>query len=1095
MSSTSPFQHYLDRFGLSQDELSATVRSAAQALSIFGSVPASDLADEILKRHPEYAGGRARNFRTSDEGGATAPVGTWLLRVREFFNKSRVPQLHGRIVLIGLGYIEPAIGRQLRGLGILAALEGEVKEPLPSLLSPTGHIAYAGAAHPFARADSSEVGPTTGVAEQVASAETLPLAELDKLPFATRFDRSINNVLDYAATLSEVAHRPVDSVLVLASILSLSSIEDPRDTGYFLKQVLEGQPTRPRDGSRRGSRVVEDLIRPASIEWPNPIAISVEPRWRALMLAELPGVLRGAAGFSEDTNVQQAIHPRHIIGAILWPGQHSYAQARLVELGFDLEQLRLEVLKFIENHHRESERPEAWHAYFLLPADGKFRETSGQPAANVEAEEAGRVPDGGQAGDDGGAAPGGETGAAEPSAPLSEPDEEVEEASVLRASVSDQPVAEDRLGFGPYVRALSEFLTNEKTVPPLTLSVEGEWGSGKSSFMLQLEEELRRAARRERRRLFRQFRREIRQRKERVPTPLRRAGWLRVGWLRLLTLPRAARARLREMRCPAVRFNAWRHDKEDALWASFALEFVRQLSRELPWPRRLAARVKLSRMRFKWAAGWLPLARAVFASAVLFFLVGSLGYLLFTGGLESLLGGASAEGKSPGEIKADAVFLRLIRGSGVVGLLAFLIFAAGKLRDYLGNPLSANIRQYISTPDYSSRVAFIENFHEDFRRIVETYAGRNKVYVFVDDLDRCDVPKAAELMQALNLMIADSPHLVFIIGMDREKVAAGLAVKHEKLLPYLSQPADGAAASRPANGFDPGGGLEYGYSFIEKFIQLPFRVPLPDEPDLRRLLESLSPATAATKTDAPRPSDTPAAPTPAVASNVPTPDRDLQALFASRPNIDETSVPPALRDVSPSSDESPAAPLTAEQRESRRLFKLGAFEDSQDVRDIIIMVAPTLDNNPRRLKQFINLFRLNAYIVAETSLNTKLTLPQLGKWVALGLRWPRLLAHLEDDPQLLLQLHQVAVGEKPSEPADKSTLDFWRRRPELLKLLSFGCDTADGEGQRGPRPQDSARYGLQGVQVAELLRVSAVVPPEKARPASAPAAGHRGMQI
>jgi predicted KAP-like P-loop ATPase len=54
------------------------------------------------------------------------------------------------------------------------------------------------------------------------------------------------------------------------------------------------------------------------------------------------------------------------------------------------------------------------------------------------------------------------------------------ETSILNASVSDQAAARDALGFAPYVTAMAEFLTNPQTKPPLTLSVEGEWGSGKS---------------------------------------------------------------------------------------------------------------------------------------------------------------------------------------------------------------------------------------------------------------------------------------------------------------------------------------------------------------------------------------------------------------------------------------------------------------------------------------------------------------------------------------------------------------------------------------------------------------------------------------
>jgi hypothetical protein len=57
--------------------------------------------------------------------------------------------------------------------------------------------------------------------------------------------------------------------------------------------------------------------------------------------------------------------------------------------------------------------------------------------------------------------------------------------AVQSTSIQDLPATEDLLGFKPYVDAMAAFLANAKTQPPLTLSIEGEWGSGKSSFMLQ----------------------------------------------------------------------------------------------------------------------------------------------------------------------------------------------------------------------------------------------------------------------------------------------------------------------------------------------------------------------------------------------------------------------------------------------------------------------------------------------------------------------------------------------------------------------------------------------------------------------------------
>ncbi len=96
--------------------------------------------------------------------------------------------------------------------------------------------------------------------------------------------------------------------------------------------------------------------------------------------------------------------------------------------------------------------------------------------------------------------------------------------SIRQASLSDQATDQDSLGFEPYVEAIAEFLLSNQTKPPLTLSIEGEWGSGKSSFMRQLSVYLE-----------------------------KRGG--RTVW-----------------------FNAWRHDKAEQVWAAFALSFIQQLS-------------------------------------------------------------------------------------------------------------------------------------------------------------------------------------------------------------------------------------------------------------------------------------------------------------------------------------------------------------------------------------------------------------------------------------------------------------------------------------------------------------------------------------
>jgi hypothetical protein len=79
-------------------------------------------------------------------------------------------------------------------------------------------------------------------------------------------------------------------------------------------------------------------------------------------------------------------------------------------------------------------------------------------------------------------------------------------------------------------------------------------------------------------------------------------------------------------------------------------------------------------------------------------------------------------------------------------------------------------------------------------------------------------------MQGLNMMISDSPRLIFIIGMDREKVAAGVAAKYKELLPFLNP--DNGVLNTPDSLRQA---RNFGYSFLEKFIQLSFQVPIASE--------------------------------------------------------------------------------------------------------------------------------------------------------------------------------------------------------------------------------------------------------------------------
>ena len=561
----------------------------------------------------------------------------------------------------------------------------------------------------------------------------------------------------------------------------------------------------------------------------------------------------------------------------------------------------------------------------------------------------------------------------------------IEEASIGGYSICDQPTDVDSLGFEPYTTAIAEFLSHGDTRPPITMSIEGEWGSGKSSFMLQLEKKL-----------------------------VSKGGLI-------------------------VKFSPWRHEEEYSVWAAFVLTFTDQLSKQL-YERSglrecLKVRFKLLWERFDWHKGWPAVAKVgAQCLAYIFILIGVL-VVLWAGGIPYL----------------KHIWTKLFLTFSSTMYVAWK--GLKSVQDFVGNPFEHDLKKYIQTPDYTGRTPFIEQFHKDFKRVVEAYAGGKKVYVFIDDLDRCAVPKAAELMQAINLMISDEPQLIFVLGMDREKVAAGLAVKHKEVIPYLNPRLVGQEANERWDSNELTG-LRYGYSFIEKFVQLPFSIPRPTEDQIEKLMDSIADKARVEGSE----------------------------MILSKDDVGVTVKPDKGGGRELGKEEEPerskeSLERSKAQEEGQRWLELSLAEDSEQVKQIVKMVAPALDCNPRRIKQFINLFRLRAYIAYETELlalpenigdSGCITLEQLGKIVAIALKWPLFLDSLGRDGSLLEKLANVAEKHKADAPVLDDVSKRGAQDRKLIELIRYGC--LDKEGKQDL--WEWSTYTLSEVDINKLLQVS-----------------------
>jgi hypothetical protein len=128
-----------------------------------------------------------------------------------------------------------------------------------------------------------------------------------------------------------------------------------------------------------------------------------------------------------------------------------------------------------------------------------------------------------------------------------------------------------------------------------------------------------------------------------------------------------------------------------------------------------------------------------------------------------------------------------------------------------------------------------------------------------------------------------------------------------------------------------------------------------------------------------------------------------------------------------------------------------------------MMVAKALGANPRRLKQFINLFRLQSYIANELGFfderrpaAERITFEQLGKFVAVSLWWPALLADFAERPDLLREIQQLSITDNPSASA---TARRWVREKGLKNFFLYGIDQPDS-------------YSLANEVLYQLLSIS-----------------------
>jgi hypothetical protein len=318
-------------------------------------------------------------------------------------------------------------------------------------------------------------------------------------------------------------------------------------------------------------------------------------------------------------------------------------------------------------------------------------------------------------------------------------------------AINDSPTAEDDIGFTPYVHTLARMMLHNETSMPLTVGIFGPWGTGKTSFMRQVKEEV----------------------------------------TRLLTTQQINTTKILQ-----VEFDAWKHQVNETLWAALLQTITAEIEN-----RQTTGQLLLGRVRNAFSE--LDRIQVAFYGMVLVVL--PLALLLF----------------APALWKVSAA-------------LPFLSLLANKPRDLLTGlfsrlfaPLGLSVREIVQGRSFPNRVQSAQSFTRDFDNIIQNAVSEEgRLIVYIDDLDRCSPQHVVGVIDALNTFL-DSDRCVFLLGMDRRKVAESIGVAYGQ-----------AFKTEDPNGPEKGEKLRrYGEDFLEKIIQLPLTLPVMDRSGVRQLAE------------------------------------------------------------------------------------------------------------------------------------------------------------------------------------------------------------------------------------------------------------------
>lgn len=901
---------------MDRDRFSESVRRAADTV---GPEPirASQLAQALLELHPDEYGAE-RLDGPLDEPGADRTVDNWLERCAQIV----VPEVvDGRLVLLALGRLDERLGLVFRRSGV------------------TQHLDPTGALVPWA-----DRRPVRGY-RQRARFEGAQVAGFtdDALILDTSAPGGVMGTIErwqLADSQRETIATPRE-VVIDCAVASDGAVYALMGSGEVVDVVSGRVVTRREDGlaisiggtrlailNRGGSTRVHDLTTGAAIGGPHFSDVDSALSWDGLELAVLSTIdpvarIRVDASTDEPADIFDPGNPLRCV--------------------FSRDGRRLAVVLADGRVVVRDGDSAFWDVYpgpataCAFSADGTLLVIvglNGVQAVDVLAGVLRGDPTGGDGsisgvvtGPDGLVATSDRTGTTvwEPAAT----------ADTLAAVSPDTADGVDQLGITADANALADLIAAKSTVPPLSIGLFADWGSGKSFL--------------------------IRKVQQRVRVLSAQGGTTHCSHVR------------------NVEFNAW-HFADANLWASLATHILDELAKPEPGESDETAAAQLARLEERLAAEsatgrrlerahrkavqaqtlrrlavlavgrdnaktlgdlkdswtWLRLALVVLVPIAL---IAALVVGVF--GLDEVKTWGAAAVAAIGTYgvlaKRVAGVLEQIGPTSVESVKTAKADAeAAKAHEATlrqeyedlahGRALARYAAARGAAGDYRAQLGLISRIHDDFERMTELLLTQgdapdsrdeqlpqiDRVVLYIDDLDRCSPKRVVEVLEAVHLILA-LPLFVVVIAVDPRWLLQSLKLHYAELL---------AAGDEPAWESTP-------LAYLEKIIQIPFALRPMGADGTASLVGSLLP------------------------------------VYETSPGDDVIDVPgiPSAEAVAPATPgaattrSSPAAIPTVAAAPAAVGFNPRALVLTEAERDFAALVATEL-RTPRAVKKLTNIYRL-----------------------------------------------------------------------------------------------------------------------------------------